>query len=405
MLYPYLEWLLNPNMQMVLSALMITLVLLQKYATERLSARLIYSLWWLVPLSIIALNLPSELKPITNNAISYFRVTPQLQQRTAVWQFSATAVYSVITVLLLLMLWWQHYKFSRALNIKAVKNSHFDQPLFVSSQLSTPMVIGLWKPIVVLPSDYDKQFDHETFKLLLEHENTHIHRFDNVANMALILLCIACWFNPIAWLGYQSFRRAQELACDEKVLQQKSTHQQLMYAKALISCAQNAGNSALAYSYYGDKSTMKQRLIHLQKLSGASMGAKCLVIALACGSLSAMALAKPNDVQAHKHEGKPHPVMRIEPKYPAEAANAGISGYVTLQFTIDGRGHTNNIEVIDAQPQAVFEQSAITALRQWQYTSASDTAEHHVVQLDYALGELSESTKTKVQHERIKVAH
>jgi TonB family protein len=150
---------------------------------------------------------------------------------------------------------------------------------------------------------------------------------------------------------------------------------------------------------------MKQRLVHLQNLKGSSFGAKCLAVVLACCSLSTVALSKPAEVKASEHDGKPKPIMRIEPKYPIEAANAGTSGYVTLQFTIDAHGYTNNIEVIDAQPQGVFEKSAIRALRQWQYTSASNTMELHTVQLDYAMSDNDVSYKQKVKHERVKVAH
>ncbi|CAH9065496.1 hypothetical protein PSECIP111854_03696 [Pseudoalteromonas sp. CIP111854] len=405
MLYLYAEWLLNFNTQIVISAIMVTLMLLQKYATTWLSARLVYALWWMVPLSVIALCLPNELKPITSQAISYFKVTPQTSQVSGFWQLNATLLYLIVTISLLMFVFWQHYKFVKTLNLEPTGDLNYKSPIFVSAKLSTPMAVGLWQPCIVLPKDYQKQFAPDTLKLLLEHEHTHIQRYDNLANMALLLLCISCWFNPLLWLGYQSFRRTQELACDETVLQQKTTHQQLMYAKALVHCAKNNRNSALAYSFYGDKSTMKQRLTHLQNLKNTSLGAKCLVIALACCSLSAMALSKPNEIQANKQVNEPHPIMRIEPLYPIEAANAGISGYVTLQFTIDERGHTNNIEVIDAQPNAVFEKSAINALRQWQYSGATHTSERHIVQLDYALSPQSKADKKKVNHERISVSH
>ncbi|WP_158678066.1 M56 family metallopeptidase [Pseudoalteromonas sp. T1lg23B] len=405
MLTSLFDWVLNINNQLIISSMVLALMALQRYTTPWLGSRLIYALWWVLPLGLVAIALPSELKPITSEAISYFRVTAQPYYFVPQWQFSIAGIYWGIVITLLLWVIYQHHQFVNALNIKASPQHIVKQPVYTSAQIATPMVVGLWHPKIVFPHDYAQQFDPDTLPLLIEHELTHIRRADNLANLALLLLCISCWFNPVLWLGYHNFRKTQELACDETVLQQKTTHQQLMYAKALLRCAENSRTGALVYAYYGDKQTMVQRLKQLQNITTPSMAVKALALVIACSSLSAMALAKSTDPAVHNKGSEVRPIMRIEPAYPSEAANAGQTGYVTLQFTIDGRGHTNNIEVIDAQPQGVFEQSAINALRQWQYTPASNTSELYTVQLDYAMNEDATAYKQKVKHERIKVAH
>ncbi|CAM4281692.1 TonB family protein [Pseudoalteromonas byunsanensis] len=405
MLTSLFDWVLNINNQLIISSMVLMLMALQRYTTPWLGSRLIYALWWVLPLGLLAIALPSELKPIASETISYFRVTAQPVYFVPQWQFSIAGIYWCITAALLLGLFYQHYQFINALGIKPSHQHVLGQQTYTSSQIASPMVVGLWQPKVVLPHDYVQQFDPDTLTLLMEHELTHIRRGDNLANLALLLLCISCWFNPVLWLGYHNFRKTQELACDETVLQQKTTHQQLMYAKALVRCAENSRTGTLVYAYYGDKQTMVQRLKQLQNITPPSMAAKALALVLACSSVSAMALAKSTDQTGHNKGSEVHPIMRIEPVYPSEAANAGQDGYVTLQFTVDGRGHTNNIEILDAQPQGVFEQSAINALRQWQYTPASDTSELYTVQLDYAMSEDATTYKQKVKHERIKVAH
>ncbi|OHU84600.1 MULTISPECIES: M56 family metallopeptidase [Pseudoalteromonas] len=405
MLNSMFDWVFNINNQLLISAIVIALMMLQKHTSQWLGSRLIYNLWWVLPLSLVAMMLPNELKPIASETISYFRITTQPHHFAPQWQFSIAGAYWCIAAVLLLWVLYQHYQFIQALNIKAPTQQLQGQPVYTSTQVATPMVVGLWQPKIVLPDDYAHQFDPDTLTLLMEHELTHIRRFDNLANLALLLLCISCWFNPVLWLGYQNFRKTQELACDAAVLQQKTTHQQLTYAKALVRCAENSRAGTLIYAYYGDKQTMVQRLKQLQSITTPSLGVKVLALVLASSSLSAMALAKSTEQLAHKKTSEVRPVMRIEPIYPAEAANAGQTGYVTLQFTIDGRGHTNNIEIVDAQPKGVFEQSAVNALRQWQYTSASDTTKRYTVQLDYAMGNEVTADQQKVKHERIKVAH
>jgi len=55
------------------------------------------------------------------------------------------------------------------------------------------------------------------------------------------------------------------------------------------------------------------------------------------------------------------------PDYPALALTQGISGSVTLDFTVDTRGDTRDIHVVEATPPKVFDQAAINAVRHWHY--------------------------------------
>lgn len=55
------------------------------------------------------------------------------------------------------------------------------------------------------------------------------------------------------------------------------------------------------------------------------------------------------------------------PVYPYRAVQAGIEGYVDLRFDITASGVTKNIEVVYAEPEGVFEQSALTAVARWRF--------------------------------------
>ena len=55
------------------------------------------------------------------------------------------------------------------------------------------------------------------------------------------------------------------------------------------------------------------------------------------------------------------------PDYPENAYNQKISGSVTLQFTVDTKGETRDIRVVEATPPGVFDRAAINAVKHWRY--------------------------------------
>lgn len=66
-------------------------------------------------------------------------------------------------------------------------------------------------------------------------------------------------------------------------------------------------------------------------------------------------------------DGDATPIVRIEPKYPIQAARDGKEGWVTLSFTINEIGGVEDVDVIEADPKRVFDKEAKRALRKWKY--------------------------------------
>ena len=66
-------------------------------------------------------------------------------------------------------------------------------------------------------------------------------------------------------------------------------------------------------------------------------------------------------------DGDATPIVRIEPKYPIQAARDGKEGWVTLSFTINEIGGVEDVDVIEAEPKRIFDKEAKRALRKWTY--------------------------------------
>jgi len=61
------------------------------------------------------------------------------------------------------------------------------------------------------------------------------------------------------------------------------------------------------------------------------------------------------------------PVKSVPPEYPQSALAKGVSGSVLLSFTVDVKGNTSDVQVLQSTPTGVFDHAAVNAVRRWKY--------------------------------------
>jgi protein TonB len=89
---------------------------------------------------------------------------------------------------------------------------------------------------------------------------------------------------------------------------------------------------------------------------------------------SAPAPAAPSDAggQAGGAESEVMPLNDVMPTYPRFAEQRGIEGHVKLAFTITRNGTVENVRVLEASPQNVFEREARRAAVRWRFAPRTE---------------------------------
>lgn len=64
---------------------------------------------------------------------------------------------------------------------------------------------------------------------------------------------------------------------------------------------------------------------------------------------------------------KPQLIHRVQPIYPSEARRKEINGKVILRFVVDRDGHVSDVRVVRAEPEGIFEEKAVEAVRKWRF--------------------------------------
>ena len=402
------EWLIQQLIQQQgpLCLVLVTLMVMEHFFTARIGIRLMYKLWWMVPVVLLMANLPIPGISLPANSFTRYVVSGSVAvnvSQNTVWLGLWAAGASCIALYLIT----QYSQLARSIDkpMTGIKNTWF------ARRATTPMLFGLFAPRILLPASFTRLFCPVQQQLVLEHENTHRRHGDHLWNALALIIVTAFWFNPLVWLALRSFRINQELACDNQVLRQKSPQEKLLYAKALVACAEQNSSYLTTYPTFGEKSTMLKRLNLINKPNSASKvaGVAALAVAAILTTHTALANLPASDVQADK-VNLATPVKRVPPVYPDSAALANQEGFVTLQFDITETGATDNIKVVKSSPAGVFDSSAVKAMEQWQYKPRVQSGKAQrqtgiLVQLDFKLAtDDDESAVNRQDIEKISVA-
>lgn len=133
----------------------------------------------------------------------------------------------------------------------------------ISDAVSSPMMIGLFKPTILLPI---RHYEYDELRLIIKHELTHYLHRDLWFKLLLILCRAVHWFNPFMVLFARSIEQECEYYCDMSVMEKEPEKMRKVYCNSIVNTladqVRRNGREmrpVLATSFYSPKSGLKHR--------------------------------------------------------------------------------------------------------------------------------------------------
>ena len=172
---------------------------------------------------------------------------------------------------------------------------------YINPLVTTPMLIGLFKPVILLPK---RDYSFAELRSILLHEITHLRRFDIAIKWLSLLACALHWFNPIVWIARRKISNACEFSCDEAVIRSMNYEDKHNYGETLIAVVAKTKTpvSILSSTMSEEKKALKERLISIMKARKHTKLAilfSALIIIAAVVTVSALGASGAADIDAY----------------------------------------------------------------------------------------------------------
>jgi bla regulator protein BlaR1 len=193
--------------------------------------------------------------------------------------------------------------------------------VFLSDTVTTPLTIGFFKPVILIPVASINHLTTDQLEAVLLHELAHIKRYDYLVNIILSVVEISLFFNPFTQLLSKSIRKERENSCDDWVLQFQ--YDVSLYAEALLRIAYLQATPVFAMAATGTKNELLVRVKRMidKKENRFSYRKQLLSFVIVTGILSSIAWLNPitphtdkqNSTAAGTLSKKNTPTYAVEP--------------------------------------------------------------------------------------------
>lgn len=135
----------------------------------------------------------------------------------------------------------------------------------VSRMVSLPMIMGVLKPVILIPASLVSGFSQEQLETILAHELAHLKRHDFLINGLQSVLDVIYFFHPAMWLLSAQIRKERENCCDDLALEVSGS--KLLLAKTLVALQETTYTPSLALAFGKKSYSLLERV---QRIVGIS---------------------------------------------------------------------------------------------------------------------------------------
>ena len=151
-----------------------------------------------------------------------------------------------------------------------------DIPIYSTAFLRSPILVGIFRPAIYLPSHVISDCPAIDLRYMLLHELQHFRHKDTLTGYLMVLAGIPYWFNPLVWYALREMRNDREIACDTSVLEILKEKDYDSYGYALISFAEKLSLASFPSSVgiSGDLRQMQRRILNISSYKKPSVREK-----------------------------------------------------------------------------------------------------------------------------------
>lgn len=142
--------------------------------------------------------------------------------------------------------------------------------LWMNAKVTTPLLTGLLRPRIYLPSD---RYTWKELELLLSHELSHYRHHDLWYKLLLQLVCIVYWFNPLLHWMRREADQDLEFLCDERIMKDGAHEERMQYNYLLAqTAAQRRNFYGLSTGFNGSLADLKKRMVNIMRAGKLKKG-------------------------------------------------------------------------------------------------------------------------------------
>lgn len=215
---------------LALSAAVLIVLALRAPLRAAFGAQIAYSFWLLAPIAVIASFLPARTIHLDAVTAASPQAAPVVETSAAAapaTQAAQSMLQSLDLAPWLIALWIAGVGFSVAAHLVSQRR------FLRNADQAGPAVVGIVRPRIVLPRDFEQRFNAEERDLVLAHERAHLNAGDAQINALAALIQCLNWFNPLVHNARGALRIDQELACDARVMARHARSRRT-YAEAML---------------------------------------------------------------------------------------------------------------------------------------------------------------------------